>query len=181
METMKRAIGVILAVGAIKGVEMFLRPDPGFPRLALALGVTLPFLAGAAALGLIAGTWWVVLRLDGKQAVRPRRIAPGNQPSRPLTALERQLARGRSAAAVWLVGGFVVVVILADTRLGPPAWAASVLPGGPTWLATFALGLAMVATPLLLLAVLPRQSRWPVLAGAQDVVKSPAAPRRRRR
>lgn len=174
MSLMTRVAGLILAVGAIIGIEAYLRPNPAWPgpRIALALGAMAPFALSAAAVGVFIATWWVVLRLDGP--VRPAakdRVAP-------LTGHDRLLSLGRSIAAYWIVGSAVILVILSDTRRGPFAWAAAQLPGGDTWFNSFALGLLVLGAPLLLLALLPRQARWPLVAGVQDVVR-PRPSRRR--
>ncbi len=85
----------------------------------------------------------------------------------------------------WMALSFLVLIVMSDTKTGPFAWLATAVLGlqGFAGVMTFLLGLPAFLLPLVLLAVLPWQTRWPLLAGMQGVVKPvrQAKARKRRR
>lgn len=90
---------------------------------------------------------------------------------------------GFDVVAGWLACGVLGLLMMADTVSGSVAGIALRL-FGPTALIgpeTFVLGLPLVAAPLVLLAWLPRHTRFPLLAGIQSAVKPETKPVRRRR
>lgn len=175
-----QAAMVSLGVAAFRFVEVLVRPPPlgGASLLAVALlAGSLYWLAGllTALLALIA---WVVRRVFGL-------TPPPAPPTPPIqwTAEARLRGRGFSVVAGWVGLSLVASIIMADTRTGPAAWFATGVLGldGFAGVATFLMALPVLLSPLLLLALLPWQAGWPLVAGMQAAVKSPPAPARRRK
>ena len=95
------------------------------------------------------------------------------------------MAGASTSLAAWVGLSFLVLIVMSNTGTGPFAWVATRVLGLQDFagLATFLLGLPAFLLPLLLLGVLPWQTRWPLVAGMQAAVKpvSQARVRRRRR
>ncbi len=167
-------------IAAFRFVEVLVKPPPlgGASRPAVALlAGSVYWLAGllTVVLALIA---WAIRRALGLKAP-PASSTPPVQ----WTAEARLRGRGFSIVAGWVGLSLVAAIIMADTRTGPAARFATGVLGldGLAGVATFLLGLPVLLSPLLLLALLPWQARWPLVAGMQAAVKSPPAPVRRRR
>ena len=90
---------------------------------------------------------------------------------------------GFSVVAGWAAISVLVLIVMSETRTGPFARLATGFLGLRDFagLATFLLGLPVFLSPLLLLALLPRQARWPLISGMHLAVKSPPSPARRRK
>ncbi len=171
---------VSFGIAALRFVEVLVRPPPlgGASVLAVALlAGSLYWLAGllTALLALIA---WVIRRAFGL-------TSPPAPPTPPIkwTAEARRRGRGFSIVAGWVGLSLVASIVMADTRTGPAAWLAAGVLGldGFAGVATFLMALPVLLSPLLLLALLPWQVRWPLVAGMQAAVKSPPAPARHRK
>ena len=89
---------------------------------------------------------------------------------------------GNTLVLWWFILGFLAIVMMADTGAGPIPRLIKAVVGPSDWLAleTFVLGLPLLAAPLVLLALLPWQTRFPLLASLQNAVK-PARNRTRAR
>ena len=168
---------IAFAIAAFKFVELLIVPpmadEPGW----LVAGVvTFKFWGAGAALGAI----WLLGRVSQRLFGWPAPEAPrAVYIPRPVVQTEAmRLSRiGNTIVLWWFILGFLAIVVMADTGAGPlPRIVAGVF--GPTdflGLATFVLGLLVLAAPLVLLALLPRQTRFPLLANLQDAVKPPRA------
>ena len=162
-------------IGALKSVEILVLfpADDVFSVLILAWFLTEKFWLAAGGVGVLAliGT---VARLFGP----PRPIVPAAVRH---TGVDRVRAFGFNAVAAWIGLGVLTVLVMADTRTGPFAWFSRAVLGleAGVWFATFGLGLAANAAPLVLAALVPRQEQWPVVMAIQDAVRPP--PRRRNR
>jgi hypothetical protein len=179
------AAKIALLIAAFKFIEALIAPPPvvDAPRWLVAAVVSFNFWAAGAALGAIAVLGWASQRLFGwpapepPSAIRPaRHVVP--------TAEMRLRGLGFNVVAGWVVLGSLALILMADTGTGLFAQLAVHLFGPNGWagLETFLLGLPVLAAPLLLLAWLPWQTRFPLLASMQAAVKPPAkAPARRRK
>ena len=171
---------VSFGVAGVRVVEVLVSPPPlgKAPILAVALLASSVYWLAGLLLGALALIAWAVNRALGLGRF-PAPLAPPVQ----WTQETRLRSRGFSIVAGWVVLSLVTSVILGDTRIGPAArFATSVLGlrdfSGP---ATFLLTLPVLLVPLLLLALLPWQTRWPLVAGMQAAVKSPSVSTRRRK
>jgi len=179
VDLLKQAAQTCAALAALLTVEALLKPGPhpaGIPLVAYAFLATERYWFAAAVLAVLAGAWWAVRRICGDEPPAPRRQrvrAPA------LTPMLRRLSFGRSLMVAWLFGGLIALIVPTDTQLGPFAWAAAWLMGPNSRILSFVLGFAALMTPPILLALTPRQPRWPVFCGMQDVVKPVAHARRR--
>ena len=174
----------VCGIGALRFVEVLVSPPPqdAVPRWVVAAAAgSLYWLAGGL-LGAVALIAWAVRRAFGSPAP-PAKPPPPAPP--PPTREMRLRGWGVNVVIGWLGLSFLTLLVMSDTRTGPFAWLAVNLFGlaGFAGLATFLLGLPVMLLPLAVLAVLPGQTRWPLLAGMQWVVKPVprAKPRRRRR
>lgn len=181
MHYARGAAKLALLIAAFKFIEALIAPPPigDAPRWLVAAVVSFNFWAAGAALGAIAVLGWVSQRLFGwpapeaPSALRPaRHVVP--------TAEMRLRGLGFNVVAGWIAIGILALILMADTGTGPFAWLAFRLFGPDEWagLETFVLGLPVLAAPLLLLAWLPWQTRFPLLASMQGVVKPPARRKR---
>ena len=171
---------VSFGVAGLRFVEVLVRPPPLGKASLLAVALlasSVYWLAGllTAALALIA---WVVRRAFGLGGTSPPAAPPVQW-----TQEARLRGRGFSIVAGWVGLSLVASIVMADTRTGPAAWFATGVLGldGLAGVATFLVALPVLLSPLLLLALLPWQARWPSVAGMQAAVKSPPAPARRRK
>lgn len=179
MDLLRQAAQATAALAALLTVETLLKPGPhpaGLPLVAYAFLATAMYWFAAAVLAVLAGAWWAVRRVSGDELPAPRRQrvrAPA------LTPMLRRLSFGRSLMVAWLFGGVLVLIVLTDTQLGPFAWAAAWLTGSGRRMLNCVLGFAALMAPPIVLASMPRQPRWPVFCGMQDVVKPVPHARRR--
>lgn len=182
MHYIRGAAAIALFIATLKFIEALVAPPmDDTPRWLVAAVVTFKFWAAGLALGLIAGAGWVSHRLFGWPAApRPSALVP----TRHVIPDEVMRLRswGFNIVAGWFCLGILALIVMADTRTGPFARAATALfgPGGLIWLETFALGIPAVIAPLLLLAWLPWQTQFPLLSSMQNVVKLSAQPQARR-
>ena len=186
MRLVRQAAYLCLAIGLLRFVEECVRPAPaeGPPLLARALDAASLLWLSAALLGSVALALWVVYRVLDPAVPPPHRQAKPAKPERPITRDMQLRGWGFSLVAGWLVASVLVLVVMNDTGTGPFVAFAT----GPlglhdfAGLVTFLIGLPVLLSPLVLLAFLPWQTRWPLLAGMQAAVKpAPRAPKRRRR
>lgn len=174
MDLLKQAAQVGAALAALLTAEVLLKPGPhpvGIPLVAYAFFATATYwlvAAVLAVLAVLAGAWWAVRRVFGNGSPSPRRQQVSVP---PLTPMLRRLSFGRSLMVSWIFGGLIVLIVLTDTQLGPFAWAAARLLGPNSRMLSLVLGFAALMAPPIVLALVPRQPRWPVLCGMQDVVK----------
>ena len=169
---------VCFGIAAFRFVEVLVSSPPlgGASLLAVALlAGSVYWLAGVLTVALAVVAWVVRRALGLKASPAP--------PAPPIhwTAEARLRGRGFSIVAGWVGLSLMASVIMADTRTGPAARFATGVLGlqGLAGIATFLLALPALLSPLLLLALLPWQARWPLVAGMQAAVKSPPAPARR--
>ena len=172
---------VLCGVGALRFVEVLVSPPPhgATPLAVLALAAGSLFWLAGAALGLVALAAWAVRRgVAAPVVAKPTTDSPS--PSWEV----RFRGWGVNIVIAWLGLGFLVLIVMSDTATGPFAWFATEVLGLRDFagVATFLLGLPAFAAPLVLLAMLPWQTRWPLIAGMQAAVKPvPQARKRRRR
>ncbi len=171
---------VSFGVAALRFVEILVSRPPlgGASLLVVALlAGSLYWLAGLLTAALALGAW-LVRRAFGLGALS----APPAPPVR-WTAEARLRGRGFSIVAGWVGFSVLASIVMADTRTGPAARFATGVLGLSDFagLATFVLTLPVLLLPLLLLALSPWQTRWPLLAGMQAAVKPSGAPARRRK
>ncbi len=175
-----QAAVVSCGVGALRFVEALVShsPDDTAPRLLEAVLAGSVFWLASAGLGAIALLAWAIRRGLGIEPP-PEPV----QPHLPTTREGRLRGWGFGIVAGWAAMSVLVLIVMSETRTGPFARLATGFLGLRDFagLATFLLGLPVVLSPLLLLALLPWQARWPLLAGMQAAVKSPPSPTRRRR
>lgn len=182
MDTLRKAAIACAFLAALRMVEVLLKPGPhaNIPVVVWAALITAKLWLAAAGLGVVALLWWATRRALGHAPPAPP--MPHGRAPRALTPTERRLSIGRSLTAAWFVGSFPVAIVLNDTQVGPFAWAASRIMGEDAPVLGFALMVAGLAAPLVLLGLLPRQPQWPVFCGMQDAVGPDrrARPKRRR-
>ncbi len=80
---------------------------------------------------------------------------------------------GRAAAAIWYLGGFVLLLAAALLQVGPSAWMAAWQVrhwGSDNPIVSFLPGFVVLAAPLLVLNLLPRQEESSFLCGMQDAL-----------
>ena len=80
---------------------------------------------------------------------------------------------GRAAAAIWYLGGFVLLLAAALLQVGPSAWMAAWQVqhwGGDNPVVSFLPGFIVLAAPVLILYLLPRQAEGSFLCGMQDAL-----------
>ena len=80
---------------------------------------------------------------------------------------------GGLTVATWYLGGFVLLMVGALMQVGPFAWAAAWQVrhwGGDNVVLSFLPGFAVLASPVILLKLIPRRPGWPFLCGAQDAL-----------
>jgi|GEM_PF-3731799 len=78
---------------------------------------------------------------------------------------------GAAVAAVWYLGGFVLLIAGAVMQVGPYAWAQSWQVrhlGSDSATMSFLPGFGILLVPMLVLALLPRRPDWPFVNGAKD-------------
>ena len=174
---------IAFVIAAFRFVELLIVPPlANEPRWLVAGVLSFKFWGAGAALGLL----WLLGRVSQRLFGWPAPEAPpeAQLPTRPVvqTKAMRLQALGNKLVLWWFILGFLAIVMMADTGAGPiPRLVASVF-GPSDWLglATFILGLPLLAAPLVLLALLPWQTRFPLLASIQGAVK-PAPARTRTR
>lgn len=179
------AAKIALFIAAFKFIEVLIVPPPvDEPRWLVAAVMSFNYWGAGVALGAAASLGRVSHRLFGwpafpaPSAVRlTRQVVP--------TAEVRLRMLGFNVVAGWFVLAAMALLMMADTRSGPFARAALGLfgPNALIGLETFVLGLSVLVAPLVLLALLPWQTRFPLLASMQAVVKpaEKASARRRKR
>ena len=171
---------VSFGVAAFRFVEVLVSPPPlgGASLLAAALLAGSVYWLAALLTAVLALIAWVVRRAFDLEASSARPAPPVHW-----TAEARLRGRGFSIVAGWVGLSLVASIIMADTRTGPAARFATGVLGidGLAGVATFLVALPVLLSPLLLLALLPWQARWPLIAGMQAAVKSPPAPTRRKK
>lgn len=184
MHYVRGATKIAFFIAAFKFIEALIA-FPSFgdaPRWLVAATVSSRFWAAGAALGVIAMLGWVSQRLfdwpapEAPSAARPtRHVVP--------TAEMRLRMLGFNVVTGWVVVGFLALIMMAETRTGPFARIAVGVFGPNEWvgLETFVFGVPVFAAPPVLLALLPWQTRFPLLASMQAAVKPPAKARARRR
>ena len=80
---------------------------------------------------------------------------------------------GRAAAAIWYLGGFVLLLAAALLQVGPSAWMAAWQVqhwGGDNPIVSFLPGFIVLAAPLLILRLTPRGIEGSFLRGMQDAL-----------
>ena len=80
---------------------------------------------------------------------------------------------GRAAAAIWYLGGFVLLLAAALLQVGPSAWMAAWQVqhwGDDNPVVSFLPGFIVLAAPVLILCLLPRQAEGSFLCGMQDAL-----------
>lgn len=170
-------------IAAFKFVEMLIVPPLVDEPSWLVAGVLSFRFWGA---GAVLGTLWLVGRVSQRLFGWPVPEPPTAVGIvRPLVQTKAMRLRGIGNTVVlwWFILGFLATIMMADTGAGPiPRLMTAVFgPNDLLGLETFVLGLLVLVAPLLLLAVLPRQTRVPLLASMQDAVKPPRASNRRRK
>ena len=153
---------------------MVLRSERVLVGLSFAWFVTARFWIAAASVGVLALLGQIARLFGPPWPVEPP--APKLQGEARLWALAFNLVFG------WVGVGVLALIVMFETRTGAFAWFATAILG---WdeaapFATPLLGLIAIALPLVTIAAVPRQDRWPVLAAIQDRVR-PASRRRGRR
>lgn len=171
---------VCCGIGALRFVEVLvsLPADGSAPLLLVAVFAGSRYWLAAALLGLVAMVGWLVQRALGSPAPVPP------PPTRTLSREARLRGWGFNLVAGWVVLSILALIVMSETGTGPFARFATGVLGlrGLAGLATFLLGLPAFLAPLLLLAVIPWQTRWPLVAGMQAAVKpTPTARKRTRR
>ena len=170
---------VSFGVAGVRFFEVLVSPPLGkAPLLAVALLASSVYWLAGLLLGALALIAWAGNRALGLGGISAPPAPPGQW-----TQETRLRSRGFSIVAGWVVLSLVTSAILGETRTGPAArFATSVLGlrdfSGP---ATFLLTLPVLLVPLLLLASLPWQARWPLVAGMQAAVKPPSVSTRPRK
>ncbi len=108
---------------------------------------------------------------------RPNVVPTVPLPSGPTQSLPAGAARrmgwGRAAAAIWYLGGFVLLLVSAVLQVGPSAWVAAWQVrhwGSDNSIASFLPGFIVLAAPMLMLNLLPRQAEGSFLCGMQDAL-----------
>ncbi|MGI4799100.1 MAG: hypothetical protein ACRYHQ_36130 [Janthinobacterium lividum] len=171
-------------IAAYKFIEavLFLPPVADASRWLVAAIVSSKYWLAGAGLGVLALLGRLSERLFGWPA--PETPSP-NQSTREVVQAPKMRLRllGFNIVAGWVLGGILLLMMMAETGSSPLARTALALlgPNALVGLATFILGLPVVAAPLVLLAWLPMQTRIPLLASLQAVVKPTAKARSRRR
>ncbi len=174
---------IAFLIAAFKFIELLIVPPlADEPRWLVAGVVSFKFWGAGAALGLL----WLLGRVSQRLFGWPAPEAPpeAQPPTRPVVQTEamRLQTLGNKLVLWWFILGFLAIVMMADTGAGPIPRLMKAVVGPSDWLAleTFVLGLPLLAAPLVLLALLPWQTRFPLLASLQKAVK-PAHNRTRAR
>lgn len=181
MHYIRGAAGIALFIAALKFVEILIAPPPigAAPRWLVAAVLTFKFWAAGAFLAALAALGWASHRLFGWPP--PSALIP----TRHVVATEVMRLRvlGVNMVLGWIGLSVLSLIVMADTGTGPFAWIAAGLFGPNMFLGfeTFVLGAAVFAAPLVVLAWLPWQTRFPLLYSMQNVIKPPPKPRARRR
>ena len=176
------AAQIAFFIAAFKFVELLIVPPlADEPRWLVAGVLSFKFWGAGAALGAL----WLVGRASQRLFGWPAPEAPrAIDIVRPVVRTEamRLQALGNRLVLWWFILGFLAIVMMADTGAGPiPRLMTGVFgPNDFLGLESFLLGLLVLVSPLLLLALLPRQTRFPLLASMQASVKPPQARTRRR-
>ena len=169
-------------VATFKFVELLIVPPlADRPRLLVAVALTFKFWAAGAGLGML----WLLGRVSQRLFGWPvPETPPEPSPPRHVVRTEamRLQALGNQVVVWWFILGFLALAMMADTGAGPIPWLVASVAGRTDWLGleTFVLGLLVLPLPLVLLALLPSQTRFSLLASMQQAVK-PARSRIRRR
>ena len=174
---------IAFLIAAFKFVEALIVPPlADEPRWLMAGVLTFKFWGAGAALG----TVWLMGRVSQRLFGWPAYAAPpADVPTRHVVLTEemRLQSLGNRLVMWWFILGFLALVMMADTGAGPIARIVLGVFGQNDWLGLeiFVLGLLVLAAPLVLLALLPSQTRFPLLASMQAAVKPPQARNRRRK
>ena len=175
---------IAFLIAAFKFVELLIVPPlADEPRLLVAGVLTYKFWGAGAALGML----WLLGRVSQRLFGWPAPEAPpaAQPPTRHvvLTEAMRLQALGNKVVLWWFILGFLAIVMMADTGAGPIPRLVTGVFGPSDWLGleTFVLGLLVLAAPLVVLALLPWQTRFPLLASMQKAVKPPRARTRGRK
>ena len=175
---------IAFLIAAFKFVELLIVPPlADQPRWLVAGVLTFKLWGAGAALGML----WLLGRLSQRLFGWPVPEAPPatQPPTRHVVQTEamRLQALGNKVVLWWFILGFVAIVMMADTGAGPIPRLVTGVFGPSDWLGleTFVLGLLVLAAPLVLLALLPWQTRFPLLASMQGAVKPPPARTRGRK
>lgn len=178
-------LAVFIAAFRFVEVAIFMPPAGEESRWLAAAVLSSKYWLAGAGLGVLVLLGLVSQHLFGWPAPEPpSQIEPTRQVLQ--TPEMRQQMLGFNIVAGWVVLGVLMLIMMADTRSGPLAWLALDLfgPNAPVGLEIFVLGMPVIAAPLVLLAWIPWQTRFPLIAGIQAAVKRPtkvAARRRNRR
>ncbi|RYH95536.1 MAG: hypothetical protein EON48_18940 [Acetobacteraceae bacterium] len=175
-------LAVLIAAFRFVEAAIFLPPVGEESRWLVAAVLSSRYWLAGAALGVLALLGLVSQHLFGWPAPDP----PSQiQPTRHVlqTPEMRRRILGFNIVAGWVVLGVLMLIMMADTRSGPLAWFALDLfgPSALVGLVIFVLGMPVIAAPLVLLAWIPWQTRFPLIAGIQAAVKPPSKPAARRR
>ncbi len=173
--------GILLFISAISFVEAYIAfPATHSPQWAVAAYIASRYFLPAFALGAIALLAGASQRLFGwpQPPVEPAATKPVVQ-----TDAQRRSSRAFTLVAGYFGLGILAIIIMADTHSGPFAWFAEWLFGANflLWPEIFVMGLLVLAAPLVLLAWLPPQTWFPLLASMQDIVTPAPTPVSRRR
>ena len=173
---------IAFCIAALRFTELLIVPPVAdAPRWLVAGVLTFKFWAAGAALGVAWLMGRVSQRLFGWPAPEATSAIQSPRPVIVTEAVRLQML-GNKIVMWWFILGFVAVVMMADTGAGPIPWIVAGLLGTSDWLGleTLVFGLLVLAAPLVLLALLPWHTRFPLLASMQGAVK-PARTRTRGR
>ena len=177
---------IAFLIAAFKFVELLIVPPlADEPRWLVAGVLTFNLWGAGTALGMLWLLGLLSRRLFGWPAPEAQPAAAPQPPTRPVMQTEamRLQTLGNKVVLWWFILGFLATVMMADTGAGPFPRLLTGVFGPSDWLGpeTFVLGLLVLAAPLMLLALLPWQTRFPLLASMQKAVKPPRVRTRRRR
>ena len=112
-----------------------------------------------------------------RRGARPGIVRSVPLPSEPAPPLPAGAARRkgwvRAAAAIWYLGGFVLLLAAALLQVGPSAWMAAWQVrhwGSDNPIVSFLPGFMVLAAPVLILCLMPRQAEGSFLSGMQDAL-----------
>ncbi len=117
-----------------------------------------------------------------QQATRSRSVAAAPpiaataHAAEPAATSRRWAGLGAASIVTWYLGGFVLLVAGALRQVGPFAWAAAWQARHWGWngfILSFLPGFALLASPVVVIAFIPRRPDWPFLCGAQDAFAPP--------
>ena len=177
------AAKIAMVIAAFRFIEVLIAPPTADePRWVVAGVLTFKYWAAGLALGGLTLLGWVSQRLVGWPAPEAPSAAMATR-NVVQTAEMRLRGLGFNLVCGWLLLSFLALLMMADTGTGPFARLAMDMFGPNEWsgLETFVLGLPLIAAPLVLLALLPWQTRFPLVSSMQAIVKPPAKAHTRRR